>query len=576
MRKLLGVVLVLVCAGGPVAAQQKSEPATTQRIADAEFLRLASAGPTEWSDGLGTLLAGMDAAWDETANGHDFAFVRRSVDSFVRSDGTIADRPADECGEALLGRQVLLLYRVTQDKKYYAASKTLQNELAGWMKSGPAVPESARKEARSPGLCPIGSFLAEYASVFQEPQDREQIARRFASPTGGSHGDSAGTSPDRLVLFITDLVDTLPYYPQNDPDRARLQAMLKRTVAAAIRSQDPHSGLWTPASHRPQIGATDVSPANSLFVYALAKGVRFGYLPRADLSGAERTWQVLRDEQQHQSDNPSLKPDGDAADPATRGALLLAASEMDLQPRAAEGPGRKVLLDAWYNSQRRENAAGQSELFHYKWDDESNSGFSFFGHIFRSYGMTTSMLDSAPTLANLRGAQIYIIVSPDNPAKNPQPHSMNAADAEQVATWVRNGGVLLLMENDPANADIPHMDILADRFGLHFNNVLVHHVVGDEFAMGRIDLRTPAPPFRGPHVLYMKDTCSLTLSKDARPLLQWKGDTLMAVARYGKGTVLAVTDPWLYNEYTDGRKLPPEYDNFAAGVELVHWLLQQP
>lgn len=242
----------------------------------------------------------------------------------------------------------------------------------------------------------------------------------------------------------------------------------------------------------------------------------------------------------------------------------------------ATGRSREVLLDAWYNSQRRRNAAGEFELYHYKWNDETDSGFSLFGHIFRSYGMTTLTLESAPTLAKLRSATVYIIVSPDNPAKNPNPHYMNPDEAGQIASWVRSGGVLLIMENDPANADIPHMDILADRFGLHFNNVLVHHVISDDFPMGRIDVPTPAPPFTHPHVLYMKDTCSLTLSKGARPLLQWKGDTLMAVARHGKGTVVAVTDPWLYNEYTDGRKLPAEYDNYAAGMEFVHWLLQQP
>jgi unsaturated rhamnogalacturonyl hydrolase len=261
---------------------------------------------------------------------------------------------------------------------------------------------------------------------------------------------------------------------------------------------------------------------------------------------------------------------------AVTGAFLLAASEMTLQPRATEDLGSTVLLDGWYNSQTRKNAAGQTQLFHYKWDDYSDSGFSLFGHIFRSYGMTTAVLDSAPTIATLSGAKEYIIVSPDNPAKNPHPHYMNAADADQIAAWVRSGGVLLIMENDPANADIPHMDLLADRFGLHFNNVLVHHVIGDRIGMGRIDVSSAAPPFTHPHLVYMKDTCSLTLSKGAKPLLQWQGETLMAVAKYGRGTVVAVTDPWLYNEYTDGRKLPSEYDNFVAGTELVHWLLEQP
>jgi len=132
------------------------------------------------------------------------------------------------------------------------------------------------------------------------------------------------------------------------------------------------------------------------------------------------------------------------------------------------------------------------------------------------------------------------------------------------------------MENDPDNADITHMDLLADLFGLHFNNVLTHHVIGDQFEMGRMDISRPSAPFTSPHVLYMKDTCSLSLSRGAVALLEWKDDTMMALGRYGKGTVVAVTDPWLYNEYTDGRKLPPEYDNFAAGREFVRWLLQQP
>ncbi len=209
-------------------------------------------------------------------------------------------------------------------------------------------------------------------------------------------------------------------------------------------------------------------------------------------------------------------------DPKGVGAFLLAASEMEMAPRATEGLGQTVLVDAWFNSQTRRNAAGQTELFHYKWDDFSNSGFSLFGHIWRSYGVATKTLASAPTVEKLKGAQYYIIVSPDNTAKNPNPHYMTAEDAGQIAEWVRGGGVLLMMENDPANADIEHLDLLADKFGLHFNNVLVHHVEGDDFAMGRIDVATASAPFAHPHVLYMKDTCSLQLSGKAQPLLKDK------------------------------------------------------
>jgi unsaturated rhamnogalacturonyl hydrolase len=49
----------------------------------------------------------------------------------------------------------------------------------------------------------------------------------------------------------------------------------------------------------------------------------------------------------------------------------------------------------------------------------------------------------------------------------------------------------------------------------------------------------------------------------------------MAVANYGKGTVFVIGDPWLYNEYVDGRKLPAEYENFKAAQDLSRWLIAQ-
>ena len=52
-------------------------------------------------------------------------------------------------------------------------------------------------------------------------------------------------------------------------------------------------------------------------------------------------------------------------------------------------------------------------------------------------------------------------------------------------------------------------------------------------------------------------------------------DVIMATARIGKGTVFAVGDPWFYNEYLDGRRLSPEYENFNAANDLVKWLIKQ-
>jgi unsaturated rhamnogalacturonyl hydrolase len=242
---------------------------------------------------------------------------------------------------------------------------------------------------------------------------------------------------------------------------------------------------------------------------------------------------------------------------------------------AKVGHGRTVLLDAWFNSQKRKDAQGQLVYFHYKWNDETDSGYSLLGQIFKHFGAETQTLFTAPILASLSRAQIYIIVSPDIPVKNPTPHYVQPQDAEEIAKWVKAGGVLMIMENDPGNADLEHVNLLAEKFGIHFNDIVRNHVDADRYEMGKIQIESGGPIFRDAHTIFMKDICTISAKSPATAVLSDNGDTLMAVAHYGKGTVFATVDPWLYNEYTDGKKLPPAYDNYAAGTELIRWILAQ-
>jgi unsaturated rhamnogalacturonyl hydrolase len=62
----------------------------------------------------------------------------------------------------------------------------------------------------------------------------------------------------------------------------------------------------------------------------------------------------------------------------------------------------------------------------------------------------------------------------------------------------------------------------------------------------------------------------------ARAVVTKGNDVMIAVAKYGKGTVFAVVDPWVYNEYVDHRNhLPLKYDNFAAAIDLAGWAVRQ-
>jgi unsaturated rhamnogalacturonyl hydrolase len=377
--------------------------------------------------------------------------------------------------------------------------------------------------------------------------------------------------------------------------------MLERDAAAVARYQDGATGLWYEVLDKAgEKGNYLESSASCMFVYALAKGVRQGYLPQRYLANAERGYKGIlsRFIQTGPGDDVSLtgtvKVGGLGGEPyrdgsyayylsekiATNdakgvGAYLLASAEMENAPNAKLGRGQTVLMDAWFNSQKRPNAFGQQVSFHYKWYDQSNSGYSLLGHLFNNFGAETKTLYTAPTVAALQQAQVYIIASPDILSKNPNPHYVQPEDGAQIAKWVKGGGVLVILANDPANTDLEHFNLIADRFGIHFNSVLRKHVLGDSYEMGKFKVSGGGPIFRDPHTLFMKDVCNLSVKSPAVSAFQDEEGILMATAKYGKGTVFATVDPWLYNEYTDGRKLPAGYDNYAAGRELVRWILAQ-
>ena len=73
----------------------------------------------------------------------------------------------------------------------------------------------------------------------------------------------------------------------------------------------------------------------------------------------------------------------------------------------------------------------------------------------------------------------------------------------------------------------------------------------------------------------MKELATLSVIPPAKTVVTKNGKNIMATANYGKGRVFVLGDPWLYNEYTDGRKLPYGFHNYEAAHDLVRWLLAQ-
>jgi len=629
------ILLSAVASNGLATANENAQP-WSARAANAAIVRWPNGRfvPADarwaWNYELGTLLEGMDAVWLNTADSRYYNYIKSAVDQFVAPDGSISTLKPEEnqLDNILLGRQLMMLYRVTLDARYAKAATQLYQQLLHQPRTASGGfwhKQRYPNQMWLDGLYMAEPFYAEYAATFHHPEAFIDITHQFVllnehardARTGLLyHGwDESKQEPwaDKKTGLSSQfwaramgwqmmaLVDTLAYYPKNDPGRKQLVAQLQQEAAAVVRYQDGPTGLWYQVLDKSAAKGNYLeSSASCMFVYALARGVRQGYLPPHYLANAERGYKgiVRRFIKTGPGEDVSLTDtvkgaglggapyrDGSYAyyigektitnDPKGVGAFLLASSEIENSSNAKLGRGKTILLDAWFNSQTRPDAFGQPVSFHYKWNDESNSGYSLFGHIFNNFGAETETLYTAPTLAALRQAQVYIIVSPDIPAKNPAPHYLRPEDAAQIAEWVKAGGVLVIMENDPGNADLEHLNLLAEKFGIHYNNVLRNQVIGNKFEMGKVPIQGGGPIFQNSHTAYMKEVCTISLSSPATSLLRDHGDILMAEAQYGKGTVFATVDPWLYNEYTDGRKLPAEYDNFAAGKELVRWILGQ-
>jgi hypothetical protein len=235
-----------------------------------------------------------------------------------------------------------------------------------------------------------------------------------------------------------------------------------------------------------------------------------------------------------------------------------------------------VTLDTYFNHETHKTKTG-TERFHYLWNDEKDSGFSKWGSWFKDSGFILDTLGEAPTLAKLRNSSVYIIVDPDTKKETPNPNYLTENDAMQIALWVKAGGVLVMMANDSANVELPHFNILATKFGLHFNNDLPNHVIDDKHFKDGEASWIDNTVFPSNPKVFLKDVSSISLSSpDAKGVIKSAdgSSVIAAIAKYGKGMVFAVGDPWLYNEYVNGR-LPAIYQNDIAAKDLTEWLKKQ-
>ncbi len=168
---------------------------------------------------------------------------------------------------------------------------------------------------------------------------------------------------------------------------------------------------------------------------------------------------------------------------------------------------------------------------------------------------------------------VYIIVDPDTTTESKTPNYIMPEDIKAIKKWVKKGGVLAILANDAPNCEFTHLNQLTKNFGMTFNHVTLHPVTGTNFEMGASKDFIDHPLFRDISKIYIKEVSDINLSGKAKAVLTENGKVLIAEAKYGKGYVFAIGDPWIYNEYIDHDRLPDSFENRKAAENLTDLLL---
>ncbi|MEQ1921144.1 MAG: DUF4350 domain-containing protein [Pyrinomonadaceae bacterium] len=622
---ILLLMAVVVATAQPRLSEQLTETAMNRIWVDDRKL---PGIPPKWNYEQGVILKAVEAMWYATGDPKYFRHIQKGMDHWIDEKGNHKDYHLEEYNidHITPGTAMLLLYRVTSNEKYRKMVELLRSQL----KTHPRTKEGGFWHKKIypyqmwlDGLYMGEPFYAEYSSIFGE-DNWNDIANQFVwmekhsrDPKTGLlyHGwdesrqqkwanKETGLSPHvwgrAMGWYAMALVDTLEHFPATHPRRAEIIAILNREAAAIAKYQDKKSGVWWDII---DLGGREKnyleSSASAMFVYALMRGVREGYLPEKYLKTATRGWDGIKKEfiktnAQGQTDwegtvsvsglggNPYRDGSFDyymseklrTNDAKGLGPAIRAAIEVEAYERGWPGRGKTVVIDDYFNHEIRKskNTAGD-ETWHYKWDERPDAGFYAFGQLFRSNGARLSSLSSAPTAANLAGAGVYIIVDPDTEKETAKPNYASEPNAKAIADWVKRGGVLMLMGNDGQNAELDKFNLIAEKFGIKFNKDRKFEVLNNDYKMGGVEIAAGNPIFTTTKRVFVKEISTLSVSGNAKAVVSANGDVVMATAKHGKGTVFVIGDPWLYNEYLDGRRLPLEFENFKAATDLTRLLL---
>jgi len=319
-----GLLLALLsfcssCATKAAPPQKFSKAAPlewSQRLADSQMARFHAAPKWDYTVGLFTLsLLKLDAV---APDARYLKFSESAVGSLIAPDGKIQGYKAEEYQLDALnpGKTALALWNFTKEERYLRCAMLLRQQLNAQPRTldgGFWHKQRYTNQMWLDGIYMAAPFYAECGKVFAEPNDFDEVAKQirlidehtydaasglnyhgwdaakvqpWANPVTGCSSNFWGRSEGWYAMALVDLLD---YFPTNHPARPQIIATLQKLAAGVVKWQDAKTGLWwqvMDAGERK--GNYREATASAMFVYALAKGVNHGWLPRAFVPAIEK------------------------------------------------------------------------------------------------------------------------------------------------------------------------------------------------------------------------------------------------------------------------------------------------
>jgi len=279
--------------------------------------------PANWNYEMGVVLQGFEKLGEFTGDQKYYNYTKGIIDHFITNEGDIRTYSMEEYNidNIPTGRQLLHLYQRTKEEKYKKAATILYQQIA-WQPRNKVGGYWHKLKYPTQmwldGLYMGQPFAAEYALMFKDSKKFEDIVNQFVwmekysrdSKTGLLyHGwdesrlqkwanPVTGRSPEfwsrAMGWYMMGLVDVLDYIPADNKRRSELIAILNRLSAALIKYQDKQEGVWWQVTDKAgkELNYLE-SSGSAMFVYALAKAVRKGWLPKTYLPAITKGYNGL-------------------------------------------------------------------------------------------------------------------------------------------------------------------------------------------------------------------------------------------------------------------------------------------